>query len=303
MSIPQFHKFMLPVLQILGDEKIRTMPEIKKEVISKMGLTSENLAEMIPSGRKTRFDDRVEWAKTYLKKAGLVELPERGNVRITEAGKNTLKENLSDITLAYLEQYEGFSEFRTGTNHEQKQHNEIIDSEPHSTPEEALEYGYQEMRIKLADEILNTVKTCSPRFFEQLVIELLVKMGYGGNLKDAGSVLGQSGDGGVDGIIKEDKLGLDVIYVQAKRWDSTVGRPVVQAFVGALHGKRAKKGIMITTGTFSAEAKDYVQNIDSKIVLIDGRELTELMIDNNLGVSTISTFEIKRIDSDYFVEQ
>lgn len=302
MPIPQFHKFMLPVLQILSDEKIRTMPEIKKETVLKMNLSQEDLTEMIPSGRKTRFDDRVEWAKTYLKKAGLVELPERGKVRITDAGKNTLNENLTDITLAYLAKFDGFSEFRTGTGTDQKQIADTVDNELHSTPEESLEFGYQEIRNKLADELLNTVKTCSPKFFEHLVIDLLVKMGYGGNLKDAGSVIGQSGDGGVDGIIKEDKLGLDAIYVQAKRWDSTVGRPVVQAFVGALHGKRAKKGIMITTGTFSSEAKDYVQNIDSKIVLIDGRELTELMIDNNLGVSIISTYEIKRIDSDYFVE-
>lgn len=302
MAVPQFHKFMLPVLQILGDEQIRTISEIKKEAILKMNLSNDDLAEMIPSGRKTRFDDRIEWAKTYLKKAELVELPERGKVRITDVGKRTLSENLPDITLAYLAKFDGFAEFRTGSNVGIKQAHDTVDSEIHTTPEESLEYGYQEIRIKLADEILSTVKTCSPRFFEHLVIDLLVKMGYGGNLKDAGNVIGQSGDGGVDGIIKEDKLGLDVIYVQAKRWDSTVGRPVVQAFVGALHGKRAKKGIMITTGTFSSEAKDYVQNIDSKIVLIDGLELTELMIDNNLGVSTVSTYEIKRIDSDYFVE-
>lgn len=302
MSVPQFHKFMLPVLKVLGDNETYSIADIKSRVKALMSLSDEDLKELLPSGRKTRFEDRVEWAKTYLKKAGLVELPERGKVCITELGKKTLGENLSDISIPYLAQFEGFNEFRMGVPGDVKISTENSDSEPHATPEESLEFGYQEIRNKLGDEILNTVKSCSPNFFEHLVVDLLVKMGYGGNLKDAGSVIGQSGDGGIDGIIKEDKLGLDVIYVQAKRWDSTVGRPVVQAFVGALHGRRAKKGIMITTGSFSADARAYVKNIDSNIVLIDGRELTELMIDNNLGVSTITTYEIKRVDSDYFTE-
>jgi restriction system protein len=188
-----------------------------------------------------------------------------------------------------------------------KDKNEVAEVETEitskQTPEELLEDGYQRIRQELAQELLNRVKSSSPRFFERLVVELLVKMGYGGSIKDAGQVIGKSGDEGIDGTIKEDRLGLDVIYIQAKKWEGAVGRPEIQKFVGALYGQRAKKGVFITTSSFSHEATEYVKNIDNKIVLIDGKQLTELMIDHGVGVAIVSTYEVKKVDNDYFTEE
>ncbi len=205
-----------------------------------------------------------------------------------------------------MKQFPEFIEFQNIKNN--KNNSPIVtdisvDSELDKNPQESIESGYQQIRKELEIEILNIVKSCSPDFFERLVVDLLVKMGYGGSIREAGRAIGKSSDGGIDGIIKEDKLGLDIVYLQAKRWDNTtVGRPEIQKFVGALHGQRAKKGVFITTSKFSQSAKDYISLIDSKIVLIDGYELVELMIDNNIGVSTVSIYEIKKIDSDYFTD-
>ncbi|WP_323314147.1 restriction endonuclease [Anabaena cylindrica] len=223
--------------------------------------------------------------------------------QITDRGKNILIRNPSEINLKFLNQFPEFIEFKTTKKDNDKSEPEIIEISE-TTPQESIEFGYQKIRKELELELLNRVKSCSPDFFERLVVDLLVKMGYGGSRRDAGRAIGKSGDGGIDGIIKEDKLGLDIVYIQAKRWDNTVvGRPEIQKFVGALHGQRARKGVFITTSRFSQEAREYVSIIDSKIVLIDGQELAQLMIDNHVGVSTVSIYEIKKIDSDYFTDE
>ena len=228
----------------------------------------------------------------------------RGYYRITDRGCDVLRENIPRITAKYLKQFPEFVEFQSAKRSKDSQtHEEEEDGS--QTPEEEIEEAYQRVRQGLANELLQTVKSCSPTFFERLVIDLLIKMGYGGTRRDAGEAIGRSGDGGIDGIIKEDRLGLDIVYIQAKRWDSsnTVGRPEIQKFAGALQGQRARKGIFITTSEFTSSARDYVSMIDSKIVLIDGGTLAELMIDFNIGVAAIATYELKRIDSDYFTEE
>jgi restriction system protein len=214
-----------------------------------------------------------------------------------------LSQNPSRIDIKLLEQFPEFVEFRGGGKKDKEAPAGIeVEANGHQTPEELLEYGYQKIRQDLAQEVLNRVKASSPSFFERLVVELLVRMGYGGSRKDAGEVVGKSGDEGIDGIIKEDRLGLDVIYIQAKKWEGTVSRPEIQKFAGALQGQRAKKGIFITTSSFTNEAIEFASRIDSKIVLIDGKQLAQLMIDHDVGVSKVSSYEIKKIDFDYFVD-
>lgn len=262
---------------------------------------------MLPSGRQTRFDNRIAWAVVYLRKAGFLESPKRGRFRITEKGIEILKSNPARIDVKYLME-NGDPEFRQfhRPSHQEGTHDESNHEECNAdirTPREVMEAGYQEMRRDLSQELLNRIKSSPSRFFEQLVVDLLVAMGYGGSRIDAGEAVGQSGDGGVDGIIKEDKLGLDAIYLQAKRWESTVGRPVVQAFAGSLDGYRARKGVLITTSQFSPDARDYVSRIEKKIVLIDGEELAKLMMDYGIGVATDAVYEIKRLDTDYFEEE
>ncbi|MCL6559753.1 MAG: restriction endonuclease, partial [Firmicutes bacterium] len=248
------------------------------------------------------FHNRVGWARTYLKKAGLLESTRRGYFRITERGLEVLKKSPSRIDVHFLEQFAEFREFRM-LRHKKEDEDTTEAELSVSTPEEVLESAYKQLRDNLANELLQQIKASSPSLFEKLVVELLVKMGYGGSRQDAGKAIGKSGDEGIDGIIKEDRLGLDIIYIQAKRWENTVGRPEVQKFAGALQGQRARKGIMITTSSFSQEAQDYASRIDNKIVLIDGERLAQLMIDHNLGVSSVAAYEIKKIDSDYFTEE
>jgi len=281
--------------------------EAAEAMVRHFSITDSDRKEMLPSGRQTRFDNRIAWAVVYLRKAGFLENPRRGRFRITRSGTEILKSNPPRIDVKYLMEH-GDPEFQqfhrpshqAGTNNELSQEECSADIR---TPREVLEAGYLELRRDLAQELLNRIKSSPPRFFEQLVVDLLVAMGYGGSRIDAGEAVGQSGDGGVDGIIKEDKLGLDAIYLQAKRWENTVGRPIVQAFAGSLDGYRAKKGVLITTSQFSPEAKDYVSRIEKKIVLIDGEELAKLMIDYNIGVATDAAYEIKRLDTDYFEEE
>ncbi|MDQ3584960.1 MAG: restriction endonuclease, partial [Acidobacteriota bacterium] len=244
------------------------------------------------------------WAATYLRKAGLLEATRRGYFKISKRGLDVLAQNPPAINVRFLRQFPEFVEFqstRSDTNNNIREEEEILESR---TPEESLEIEYQKIRDNLASQLLERIKQSSPAFFEKLVVELLVKMGYGGSRSDAGKAVGRSGDGGIDGIIKEDRLGLDVIYIQAKRWDGNpVGRRDVQQFAGALQGQRANKGVFITTSRFTDEAHGYVSTIGSKIVLIDGEQLAQLMIDHNVGVSLSTTYEIKRIDSDYFSEE
>ncbi|MCQ3936397.1 MAG: restriction endonuclease [Chloroflexi bacterium] len=302
MTIPDYQSLMLPLIKLAADRKEHSLQESTQIIAQELKLSEADLAELLPSGRKTRFYDRIGWAVTYLRKAGLFSSPGRGKFQITQRGLDVLKNPPARINVEFLEQYDEFVEFRARRD---KSNDEIPIAEKLEiqTPEEAIEAAYQNLRQTLVDEVLQTVKGCSPAFFERLVIDVLVKMGYGGTRKDAGKAIGRSGDGGIDGIINEDRLGLDVIYIQAKKWENPVGRPEIQKFAGALQGQRAKKGIFITTSTFTNEAKEFASRIDSKITLIDGETLSQLMIDYNVGINSIATYELKRIDSDYFIEE
>jgi restriction system protein len=245
--------------------------------------------------------NRLSWAKIHLEKAGLLTSPRRGWCLITEVGQKVLSEKPSHLDRQFLLKFECY---RTITQSEPGEPPAVSESGGGTlaTPEEVLEHAYNEIRRRVESEVLDAVSKASPGFFEKVVVELLVKMGYGGTLEDAGRALGRSHDGGIDGIIKEDHLGLDAIYVQAKRWQNNVGRPDVQAFAGSLEGERARKGVFMTTSGFSNEARDYVRKIEKKIVLIDGGQLAALMVDFGIGVNTVSAYEIKRVDTDYFAE-
>ncbi|MBK7408744.1 MAG: restriction endonuclease [Saprospirales bacterium] len=305
MPIPDFQSIMLPLLKHVSDRKEHTFRGLIEDLAQKFKLTDEERRELLPSGQQPIFDNRVAWAKTYLKKAGLLDSSQRAIFQITDRGLEVLRQNPGQINIAFLKQFPEFVEFQTA----KKEDNETDDSNTEEasvqTPEESLETAYQKIRKSLAQDLLSRVGTLSPAFFERLVVELLVKMGYGGSIKDAGRAIGRSGDEGIDGTIKEDKLGLDIIYIQAKRWKpgNTVGRPEIQKFVGALAGQGAKKGIFITTSSFTREALEYSPKNETKIVLIDGEQLAQLMIDYNLGVSPQQVYEVKRVDGDYFGEE
>lgn len=265
-------------------------------------LSEKEIMQLLPSARKRIFYDRVGWALTYLKKAGAITAPRRGRFEISQRGLDILKDPPDRISVSFLERFAEFVEFRTRKSDANTDEVTQVSDQGIQTPEEAIEVAYQNLRQNLADEILRTIKSCSPAFFERLVIDLLVTMGYGGTRTDAGKAIGKSGDDGIDGIINEDRLGLDVIYIQAKKWENSVGRPEIQKFAGALQGQRAKKGIFITTSTFTKDAQDFAARIDSKITLVDGASICQLMIDYGVGVNPVATFELKRLDSDYFFE-
>lgn len=303
MAIPDYQSLMLPFLKILGDGQEHTIDELTETLAQQVGLTPEERSEILPSGTQTRFVNRVSWVRTYLKKALLVESTGRARVRITDRGLQILRQNPPHIDVRFLRQFPEFLEFQSAPRHLKEGLENDAESSGHEIlldPREILESSYQNLRRDLARELLDLVKSCSPRFFEHLVVDLLVAMGYGGSRKDAGQAIGQVGDGGIDGIIKEDKLGLDVVYIQAKRWEGTVGRPVVQGFAGSLAGQKARKGVLITTSQFSPEAREYVSKIDMKIVLIDGDTLAQLMIDHGVGVTEIASYTVKKVDLDYF---
>ena len=304
MAIPTYEECMLPLMKIAEDGKEHLFREATDALINQFNLTEKEKQELLPSGSAFVINNRIGWARTYLTKAGLLLTTKRGYFRISEEGKKLLQKEPAFINTKMLKEYDAFNEFQTTKETDNSENNKTEHNIQQSiTPHELLESGYLSIKNELADELLSTIKNISPSKFEKLVIDLLVKMGYGGSIKEAATVVGKSGDEGIDGIIKEDKLGLDVIYIQAKKWDSgTIGRPEIQKFAGALLGKKAKKGIFITTSTFTNEAKKYVTDIDAKIILLDGKQLTELMIENNLGVSTQDVYTIKRIDSDYFEE-
>ena len=296
---------MLPLLRYISDKKEHKMRNVTDGLAKQLGVTEEEKKELLPSGAAPVFYNRTAWAKTYLKKAGLIDSPKQGIIVITQRGLDVLNKNPSSIDVRFLKQFSEFIEFQTAKREEDDNSTEIVDDASTETPEEALEIAYQKIRKSLAQDILIKVITLSPAFFEKLVVELLVKMGYGGSIKDAGRAIGKSGDEGIDGTIKEDKLGLDIIYIQAKKWQAgnVVGRPELQKFVGALAGQGAKKGIFITTSSFTREALEYAPKNETKIVLIDGQELAQHMIDYNLGVTSVNSYEVKRMDSDYFGEE
>lgn len=305
MPIPDYQTLMLPVLRLASDQKEHRFSDTVQSLASEFSLADEEKNELLPSGSQAVFNNRVGWARSYLKQAGLLTAPKRGYFKITELGLRLLAEKPKNINVALLERYSEFQNFRNRKKDQSKINdaNVTVETVASETPEDALASAYRSLRKNLEDEILSSVKESSPSFFERLVVDLLVKMGYGGNRQDAGRALGKGGDGGIDGIINEDQLGLDVIYIQAKRWDGPVGRPEIQKFAGALQGQRARKGVFITTSSFTKEALDYVSMIESKIILIDGERLASLMAEHNVGVSVIGQYEVKKIDSDYFDEE
>jgi restriction system protein len=302
MAIPPFQAITLPLLQLAADGKTRSLVEVCPELVRHFALTDEEVNELLPSGRQKRFTNRVAWAKVYLERGGLLESPERGQFRITQRGLEVLKNPPSSISIKYLQRFPEFLEFQSRPKKSDSVDESENDETQTETPEEALDDAYQSIRKGLASELLSQVKSSSPKFFEQLVVDLLLKMGYGRAGGEMTKAIGRSGDEGIDGIIAEDRLGLEMVYLQAKRWEGTIGRPDIQRFVGVLHGRHARKGVFITTSTFSAEAINYVQTIDPKVALIDGVQLADFMIDFNVGVSTDRSYEVKKIDSDYFEE-
>lgn len=304
MAIPDFQSVLLPLLSLLADGHPRPLSTVREELADQFKLTDDERQQRVPSGNSLVFHHRVGWARTYLRKAGLIDLPQRGIMQITDRGKAVLAEKPDRIDVKFLKQYPEFLEFY---HTKSDASNVVVSAEPDGTqtPEEILDSAYEQIRATLGQELLSKVLSLSWMDFERLVVQLLVRMGYGGSVKDAGRALAKGGDEGIDGTIKEDKLGLDIIYIQAKKWQTgnTVGRPEIQKFVGALAGQGAKKGIFITTSSFSREARDYVPRNETKIVLIDGEELTQLMIDHDLGVTLQQTYAVKRIDSDFFGEE
>lgn len=307
MSVPDFQTMMLPFLRFAQNQAEVSSRDVIPFLANHYNLSEEETAERLPSGYQTKLTNRISWIFAHLQKAQVIEKTRRGFYKITVRGNELLQRNPERIDLKTLKQFPEYAEYwkpiwgpKKSTTPETLIKYELESS---NTPEESLEAAYQIIRIALANEIIEKIKSCSPSFFERLVVELLVKMGYGGTMEDAGQAIGRSGDGGIDGIIKEDRLGLDAIYLQAKRWENTVGSPEIQKFAGALQGRRATKGVFITTSDYSKGAREFAGAINNKIILIDGDELADLMIDYNVGVSIFATYETKKIDSDYFIEE
>ncbi|MBS0194066.1 MAG: restriction endonuclease [Proteobacteria bacterium] len=304
MAIPDYQALMLPLLKLAASGQADTLSKAEALLADEFGLTPDECAARLPSGQQSIIRNRIGWASTYLKSAGLLERPRRGVFRITDKGQQVIASRPARIDVKFLQQFPEFNAFhgREATGEDKPRKNEPTHPAPVQTPEEVLQGAYQTIRDELAGELLERLTKARPEFFERIVVELLVAMGYGGSREDAGERLGRSGDGGIDGIIKEDRLGLDAIYIQAKRWQGTVGRPEIQKFVGALTGQRAQKGVFMTTSAFSSEAVDYVSRIDKKVVLLDGGQIAQLMIDHDVGVSLATSFVVKKVDSDYFEE-
>jgi len=310
MSVPDFQTLMLPVLVQIGGSQINTAAEVREAMAAQFRLSQAEREELLPNGRQPRFANRVGWAISYLKQARLIEAPRRGQYTLTERGREVLASHPSRIDIQYLERYEEFRAFRSpnvidlnAISFNPTETDAIgVSLEMELTPDEQMRSGYRRLRETLGSELLARVKEGTPRAFEELVVDLLVRMGYGGSREDAASVVGGSGDEGIDGIIKEDRLGLDAVYVQAKRWQNTVGRPDIQRFAGALQGQRARKGVFITTSGFSAEARAYASNLQTTIVLVDGVQLAQLMLDYGVGVTEAETLKVLRLDDDYFTQ-
>ncbi|MBI4350781.1 MAG: restriction endonuclease [Elusimicrobia bacterium] len=303
MSIPDYQSIMLPFLKYSADKKEHPVKDAEEHLAGIFHVSDEERKKLLASGRQYVFDNRVGWARTYLKKAGLIESPRRAFFKITSLGLDILSKKPERIDARYLRQFPSFVEFQTIER--DRTEGDLAESENDRarTPQELIDENHFKIKKDLAQDLLSLVKQNSPRFFERLVVELLLSMGYGGSRDDAGQAIGQSHDGGIDGIIKEDKLGLDVVYLQAKRWENVVGSKEIRNFVGSLVGQKASKGVFITTSEFTKDAVEYVKTIVHKVVLIDGEMLAQLMIDNNIGVSKIITYGVKKIDSDYFDEE
>jgi len=302
MAVPGYQEFMLPLVKFASDGKEHTAVEAMDSIAASMGIGEDDRERRLPSG-KTYYYDRIAWAITYLAKAMLLERSARGKFRITERGQKVPASNPKKLDTSFLKQYSEFRAFhsRPATKDSASVGEKTAGEEAAAiTPDERLETAYRELRETLADDLLERVRAGSPSFFEHLVVDLLVAMGYGGTLSDAAQVVGKSGDDGIDGVIKEDKLGLDMVYIQAKKWDSSVGPGEIDRFVGSLMRKKAHKGVFITSGSFTSGALRAAQEASAKIVLIDGEQLAELMIDHGVGVTDHKAYTIKKIDGDYF---
>lgn len=302
MAIPDYQTIMLPLLKLIARHGRIKLKDVQSMIASEFNLTDQEKSALLPSGKQPVLYNRVGWARTYLQKAGLLALPQRGVMEITERGVKALATNPVLINVKFLEQFPEFLAFRSAPEKDGPSQATDTTESSYGTPEETLEEAHDQLKNQVLADIVDTLKSCSPAFFEDLVVDTIVKMGYGGSRKDAGQAIGQSGDEGIDGIINEDRLGLDVIYLQAKRWEGKVSRPEIQKFAGALQGKRARKGIFITTSDFTAEAREFVKNIEAKIILISGRQLAELMWEHNIGLNVSAVYEVKKIDLDYFME-
>ncbi|QDR81395.1 Mrr restriction system protein [Sporomusa termitida] len=304
MVMPTYEDIMLPFLKRLADGQVHSLKELRQVLADDLQLTEEERNRQLPSGLQSIFYNRLSWARTYLKKAMLIEAKAVGQFQITDRGRKILQQNPGRINNRLLAQFNEFKQFKPHYPVKTGDSLEIVGAnDVDKTPSEMIHSYYQELRSALAEELLQQILDCSPAFFEHLVLDLLLKMGYGGSREDAAQVVGKSGDGGIDGIIKEDRLGLDLIYVQAKRWKGSIGSPEIHGFIGALQLKAAHKGIFITTSTFTPAAREAAIKAGTRIVLMDGIQLTQLMIEYGVGVTTETVYEVKRIDSDYFLEE
>ena len=301
MSVPDFQKTLLPILKFVSDGQPHRPANTLAYVQTQFDLSEEDLADRLPNGR-TRLMDRVLWAITYLRKSGLIESISWGVFKITDRGRSLLAENPKSLSAKDLERYPEYLEFK-GKGKAEGKVQELDSPMTQGTPEEELERTFNAIRKRLEGELLDALKTSTPTFFEKVVVSLLVAMGYGGSIEDAGKTTKRTGDDGIDGVIKEDRLGLDVIHLQAKRWsNAVVGRPEIQNFAGSLEGQRGRKGVFITTSSFSNEAREYVSRIEKKIILIDGAELARLCVDFGIGVLNQTSYIVKKIDPDFFDE-
>jgi restriction system protein len=307
MAIPDFQSIMLPLLTLMADKQVWRLRDAVNQLAGDYRLTEEERAALLPSGRAPLFYNRVAWAKTHLAKAGVVASVSRGQMQITDRGLSLLAEHPTGISLKTLQRFPEFVKFRDGPVIGDAEmipgQIAVSSSEETAPPEEQLEQSHNALVSTLISDVVDLLKSSTPLRFEQIVVDVITSMGYGGSRQEAGKAIGKSGDEGIDGIINEDRLGLDTIYLQAKRWENPVGRPEIQKFVGALAGQQASKGIFITTSAFTKEAEDYARKIPQKVILVNGAQLARLMIEHNVGVSTVATYELKKVDSDYFAEE
>lgn len=304
MSVPDFQQLMLPVLQVAKDGEI-SMTDARDRIAAKFGLSDEDISEMLPSGRQTLFSNRVAWARTFISKALLVETTQRGHFKITERGLEVLSSNPAKINVSFLSRFPEFLAWRETSAQSRRGYDSQGDgSDNISTPEEKIEASYQSLLSAVHADVMERLQDCSWQFFERLIIDLLVAMGYGGGRAEMGEAFTKSGDGGIDGVIKEDALGLDAVYIQAKKWNPKnsfkAGRPDLQKFVGSLDGYGATKGLFVCLSGFTDEACDYIRTSSKRVILVDGKELANLMIRHNVGVRVRDIYELKGLDEDYF---
>lgn len=305
MAVPGYQEFMLPLLKLAGDGQEHSVAAAMDTLAKQMRISEADREDLLPSGTQTKYYNRITWSTTYLSKSLLLSKTGRGRFKITQRGLDILKTNPPKINNAFLQQFEEYRAFKTKKNKKTRVHTEvneadIEDTEPEATPDERLDAAYKELRETLADDLMDKVRSSSPKFFEHLVVDLLVKMGYGGLNAAAAQVVGKSGDGGIDGVIPEDRLGLDMVYVQAKKWDKPVGPDEIRKFVGSLGEQKAHKGVFITSGDFTSGAHTAADRANARVVLIDGERLAELMIDHGVGVTDYKPYVVKKLDSDYF---